>query len=72
MLELQLTDIMLRYSQGYIYVDGKINGQWVQLISEQSAETKGPINHCVSISQSTLAHLVNSSPYPPAGCLRSN
>lgn len=72
MLELQLTDIMLRYSQGYIYVDGKVNGQWVQLIREQSAETKGPISHCVSISQSTLAHLVNSNQYPAAGCLRSN
>ena len=38
MLELQLTDIRLRYSRGYIYVDGKVNGQWVQLIREQSYE----------------------------------
>lgn len=71
MLELQLTDIMLRCSQGYLYVDGKVNGQWVQLIAEQSGHT-GPISHCVSISQSTLAHLVNSNPYPAAGCMRSN
>jgi len=72
MIELQLTDIQLRFSQGYIYVDGKVNGQWVQLIREQSAETKGPICHRVSISQSTLAYLLMTNLYPPAGCLRSN
>lgn len=59
-----ITDIQLRYSQGHIYVDARINGQWCQLIQEQSEETKGPISHCVSISQSTMEHFLETTPYP--------